>query len=110
MEENKVYEAYMDLPDGYQVHLMVLKDYPGGRSGRRKAMSVFRSRVWIGHETESEPMLHRSQEHGESRVAVDACYSLLLSASLWVVDSPDALSVIRQWVHDYFRGQERLVV
>lgn len=110
MDENKVYEAYFELPDGYQVQLMVLKDFPGGRGGRRQRMNVFRSRVWIGHETESDPLAHRSQEHAELRTAIDACYSMVLSACTLIINSPDALSQLRQQADEYFRGKERLVV
>lgn len=103
MEENKVFDACYDLPDGYEVQLMVLRDFAGGRQ-RRGAPKVFRSRVWIGHISESEPLLHKSQEHQELNTAVDACFSMLLQTAILRVDSPMALEAIRERVHDYFHG------
>lgn len=103
VDENKVFDAYYDLPDGYEVQLMVLRDFAGGRA-RRGAPKVFRSRVWIGHTSESEPLLHKSQEHSELNTAVDACYSILLQTAITSVDSPAALSAIRDRVHQYFHG------
>jgi hypothetical protein len=108
LDENKVFEAYFELPDGYEVQLMVLRDYPGGRA-RRGAMSIFRSRVWVGHVTEADPLLHRSQEHPELNVAVDACYSMLLQAAPLAVNSPEAIEYVRRRVHDYFHGLEQVV-
>lgn len=107
LDENKEFEAFFELPDGYQVQLMVLKDFPGGRAKRGLRMSIFRSRVWVGHQNEPDPLLHRSQEHPDLSVAVDACYSLLLSAAPHAVDSPHALAAIDQLVHQYFGGTLR---
>lgn len=109
LEDAKVYETYFELPDGYQVQLMVLQDFPGGRARRGLRRSIFRSRVWIGHESEPEPLIHRSQELTDLKLSVDACYSLLLSASPGVVDSPLALAELRQRVHAYFSGLRALV-
>jgi hypothetical protein len=107
MDENLVFEAYFELPDGYEVQLMVLRDWPGGRQ-RRGAPSVFRSRIWIGHESESDPLHHRSQEHPEVNVAVDACYSMLLHDSRLAVTSPAALEEIRTRCHAFFDGHSQL--
>jgi len=107
LDENKVFDLYFELPDGYEVQLMVLRDYPGGRA-RRGAMSIFRSRVWIGHVTESDPLVHRSQEHPELNVAVDSCYSMLLQAAGLAISSPEALEALRQRVHSYFHGVEQV--
>jgi hypothetical protein len=107
MDENLVFEAYFELPDGYEVQLMVLRDWPGGRQ-RRGAPSVFRSRVWVGHESESDPLHHRSQEHPELNTAVDACYSMLLQDSRLVVTSPGALEELRTRCHAYFSGQSQV--
>ena len=63
MDEAKVYEAYHELPDGFEVQVMVLQDYPGGRQRRGLTPSIYRARVWIGVAEEPDPLLHRSQEH-----------------------------------------------
>lgn len=102
-DENKVFDGYFELPDGYQVQLMVLRDYPSGK-GRRGKPSVFRSRVWIGHASEPEPLVYRAQEHPELQVAIDACYSLLLIGAEGVVGSLAAMAAIQQQVHHYFSG------
>jgi hypothetical protein len=107
VDDNKVFDASFELPDGYEVQMMVLRDYQGGRA-RRGAVSVFRSRVWVGHVSESDPLLHRSQEHPELNVAIDACYSMLLQGAGQVVDSPGALEAIREKVHAYFHGIEQV--
>lgn len=109
MEDSKVFDAYFELPDGYQVQLMVLQDFPGGRARRGGRMSVYRSRVWVGHEAESDPLAHRSQEHQEMRVAIDACYSMLLASARNVVDSPVAIDALQQRVHEYFSGAVKVV-
>lgn len=103
MEEDKVFEAYFELSDGYEVQVMVLRDFAGGKA-RRGAARVFRSRVWIGHTSESDPLHHRSQEHQELNTAVDACYSMLLQGAPGVVDSPAALEELRFRCHEYFQG------
>ncbi|MGE5675970.1 MAG: hypothetical protein ACM3XM_19145 [Mycobacterium leprae] len=109
MEDTKVFEAHFDLPDGYEVQLMVLKDFPGGQQKRGLKMNIYRSRVWIGHVTESEPLTYRSQEHEDSRVAIDACYSTLLSAARSVIDSAEALAAVQSQVHNYFVGSSQPV-
>lgn len=107
MDENKVFDQYFELPDGYEVQLMVLRDYPGGRA-RRGAMSIFRSRVWIGHVSESDPLLHRSQEQPELNVAIGSCYSMALQGAAHVIESPAALEALSQRVHAYFHGIEQV--
>lgn len=107
MDENKVFDLYLELPDGYEVQLMVLRDYPGGRS-RRGAMSIFRSRVWIGHVSESDPLLHRSQEHPELNIAVDSCYSMALQGAGHAITSPVAIEALRERAHSYFHGIEQV--
>ncbi|HWH72624.1 MAG TPA: hypothetical protein VNT26_24895 [Candidatus Sulfotelmatobacter sp.] len=107
MDENKVFDLYFELPDGYEVQLMVLRDYPGGRT-RRGAPSVFRSRVWIGHVAESDPLTHKSQEHPELNVAVDSCYSMLLQGASHAITSPAALEELNARVHSYFHGIEQV--
>ncbi len=102
MEEDKLFDLWLTLPDGYQVQLMVMRDYPGGRRRRGARMNVYRSRLWIGLEVEAEPLLYRSQEHTDPHVAVDACYSMLLAAAPTVIDSPDALAVAQERVHAHF--------
>ncbi|HEY3368078.1 MAG TPA: hypothetical protein VGK74_23705 [Symbiobacteriaceae bacterium] len=107
MDESKVFETYFELPDGYQVQWMVLRDYPGGKPKRGLKMSIFRSRVWIGHEAESEPIFYRSQEHQDLRVAIDACYSTTLSTSRSCINSPTALEVLAERIHKHFSGASR---
>ena len=107
MDENKVFDLYFELPDGYEVQLMVLRDHPGGKS-RRGAMAIFRSRVWIGHVSESDPLMHRSQEHPEVNVAVDSCYSMLLQGASHAITSPEALEALNARVHSYFHGIEQV--
>jgi hypothetical protein len=104
LEEAKVFDAYVELPDGYEVQLMVLRDFPGGRAKRGLRMNIFRSRVWIGHTEEPEPLVYRSQEHPDMSIAVDACYSILLATARSAVNSPAALEAIQQHVHQYFGG------
>lgn len=100
MEEGKLFDQYFDLPEGYQVQLMVLMEIPT----RRPRVAVYRSRVWIGHQSEPDPMLYKSQEHEELRRSIDACYSLLLRSASGVIDSPVALEAVHQQVHAYFSG------
>lgn len=102
--ETKRFDICIDLPDGYEVQLMVLQDFPGGRKRRGLKMNVYRSRIWIGHQAEPEPLLHRSQEHGDLQMAVDACYSMLLLCCGEVVDSADALEAARRQADQYFGG------
>lgn len=104
LDEHKVFETYFELPDGYQVQMMVLQDFPGGRQKRGLRRNIFRSRIWIGHEAEPEPLLHRSQEVTDLQLSIDACFSLLLSSAPSTVDSPTALAAIKERVHAYFTG------
>jgi hypothetical protein len=104
MEEAKVYEAFVELPDGYEVQVMVLQDYPGGRPKRGLQPSIYRSRVWIGTSEEPDPLLHRSQEHSEMQAAIDACYAMLLSSARQVISSPAALAALEAQVERYFQG------
>lgn len=104
-----MYEASYELPDGYQVQLMVLQDFPGGRQRRGLRMNVYRSRVWIGHEAEPEPLLHRSQEHADLSLAIDACYSMLLTGGRQIIESPVALGAVAQCVDAHFCGQATAV-
>jgi hypothetical protein len=101
MDEAKVYEAFLDLPDGYEVQVMVLQDFPGGRP-RRGAPQIYRSRIWIGMTAEPDPLLHRSQEHPDFQAAVDACYSMLLASARQVMNSPAALATLQAQVDRYF--------
>ena len=107
VDDDKVFDVYFELPDGYEVQLMVLRDHAGGRP-RRGGVVVFRSRVWVGHTAESDPLLHRSQEQPELNVAIDACYSMALQGAGQVIDSPDALAVLQERVHAYFHGMEQV--
>jgi len=100
MEEGKLFDAYYDLPEGYQVQLMVLMEIPE----RRPRVAVYRSRIWIGHAAEPDPMLYKSQEHDELRSSIDGCYSLLLHSARHVINSPIALEAVQQQVHAYFSG------
>lgn len=109
MEDSKVFEAFYELPDGYQVQLMVLQDFPGGRQKRGLRMNIYRSRVWVGHESEPEPLLHRSQEHTDVNLSVDACYSLLLSCARQAVTSPEAVAAIERQVDQYFCGKAKAI-
>lgn len=104
MEEAKVYEAYHELPDGFEVQVMVLQDYPGGRPRRGLAPSIYRARVWIGVSTEPDPLLHRSQEHPDLQAAIDACYTMLLTSARQVIGSPAALAALEGHVERYFQG------
>jgi hypothetical protein len=108
MDEAKVYEAFVELPDGYEVQVMVLQDYPGGRQRRGLAPSIYRARVWIGTSEEPDPLLHRSQEHSELQAAVDACYSMLLNSARQVIASPAALAVLEGQIERYFQGAPSL--
>ena len=107
LDESKVFETYFELPDGYQVQMMVLRDYPGGKPKRGLKMSIYRSRVWIGHEAEGEPIVYRSQEHQDLRLAIDACYSTALSTSRSSINSPAALEKLQERIHSYFSGASR---
>lgn len=109
MEDTKVFDAYFELPEGYQVQLMVLQDYPGGRAKRGVRMDVFRSRIWIGNEAETEPVLHKSQEHNDLPIAIDACYSMALNSARTVIDSPAALERLQERVHEYFCGSKTAI-
>lgn len=108
MDENKLFDVYFELPDGYEAQLMVLRDFPGGQPKRGLKMSIFRSRVWVGLSTESDPLLYKSEEHADLQVAIDGCYSVLLAGARQVVNSPDALEAIQQRVHAYFSGVSRV--
>ncbi|MFZ5814398.1 MAG: hypothetical protein ACOY93_03740 [Bacillota bacterium] len=105
MEEGKLFDQYMELPDGYQVQLMVLMEIPASRP----RVAVYRSRLWIGHESEPDPMIYKSQEHVELRRAIDACYSMLLKSAPLAVGSPTAIEAIHQQVHAYFSGAMPIV-
>ena len=107
MEDTKAFEASVTLAGGYEVQLMVLQDYPGGHKRRGLKLSIFRSRVWIGHVSEPEPLIHRSQEHPDLHVAVDSCYSMLLAGARQVVHSPEAVAAIEELVHGHFSGSRR---
>lgn len=107
LEDAKVFEGYFELPDGYQVQLMVLQDYPGGRKRRGAKRSIFRSRIWVGHESEPEPLLHRSQEVPDLQLSIDTCYSMLLNVSHSVINSPTALTTLKEQVHHYFSGTSK---
>lgn len=107
MEEAKIFEEFIDLPDGYQIQMMVLRDFPGGRQRRGLKMSVYRSRIWIGHETEEEPLLHKSQEHPDLQVAVESCYSMLLASATITVGSTTALGALQERVHSFFAGKAK---
>jgi hypothetical protein len=109
LDENMAFEAYYELPDGYQVQLMVLRDYPIGQGRKGRKMSIFRSRVWVGHECQSEPMSYKSQEHTDLQVAIDACYSLVLISARGVIDSAAALDLLQQRVHTYFSGERQVM-
>ena len=100
MEEGKLFDQYVELPDGYQVQLMVLMEIPT----KRPRVAVYRSRVWIGHESDPDPMLYKSEEHEELRRSIDACFSLLLKSAPMVIGSPTALEAVQQQVHIYFTG------
>lgn len=96
MDGGKLFDRSLDLPDGYQVQLMVL---PEGSDH-----VLYRSRVWIGLESETDPMLYRCEIYPEYRRSVDACYSLLLKSASAVIESPAALAAVHELVHDYFEG------
>jgi len=98
MDEEKLFDRFLTLPDGYQVQLMVM----GGRAGG----GFYRSRIWLGHESESEPMLYRCQMHPEFRQSVDACYSLMLQSAPQVFGSAAALAAVQQYAHEYFQAGE----
>lgn len=103
MEEGKLFDQCFELPDGYQVQLMVLMEIPS----KRPRVATYRSRLWIGHESISDPMLYKSQEFDEPNQAIDACYSMLLKSAPEAIDSPDALAAVREQVHSYFSGAVR---
>lgn len=96
MDEEKLFDRFLTLPDGYQVQLMVM----GGRTGG----CCYRSRIWLGHESESEPMLYRCQMHPDFGRSVDACYSLMLQNAPKVFGSAAALAAVQQHAHDHFHG------
>lgn len=99
-----MFETFFELPDGYQVQLMVLQDFPGGRQKRGLRRNIYRTRIWVGHESEAEPLLHRSQEVADLQLSIDACYSLVLSAAPGIIDSPAAIAAVQEQVHAYFSG------
>lgn len=99
MDEEKLFDRFLTLPDGYQVQLMVM--------GRSAGRGFYRSRIWLGHESESEPMLYRGQVHPEFRLAVDACYSLMLHSAPQVFHSPAALAAVQQYADAYFSAGEQ---
>jgi hypothetical protein len=107
VDDAKVYEEYLTLPDNYVVHLMVLHEAPGHRGrGRRPRQWVYRSRIWIGLEHEEEPLTHRSQEHQDLREAVDACWQMLRAiAPRTIRDSTSALRRIEDVTAAYFRAE-----
>lgn len=88
MEETKVFDQFLDLPDGYQVQLMVMAE---PLTGSRRQEVVYRSRIWLGHESEMDPMLHRSQVRWELEAAIDACYSMLVQSAPHCFESVTAL-------------------
>jgi hypothetical protein len=90
-DENKAFDAYYELPGGFEVQLMVLRDYPGGRRMRGLKRSIFRSRIWIGHNEEAEPLFHSSQEHGTLEGAIASCYQMMLSTTAADLVSESAL-------------------
>ncbi|MBP2018311.1 hypothetical protein J2Z79_001712 [Symbiobacterium terraclitae] len=77
MEEGKVFDQFLDLPDGYQAQLMVMAEaLPGVRPHL-----AYRSRVWLGHESEMDPYLHRSQVCWSLDEAIRTCYAMLRQAA-----------------------------
>lgn len=100
MEEGKLFDQCFELPDGYEVQMMVLMEVPS----KRPRVARYRSRLWIGHADLSDPLLYKSQEYDGPSQAIDACYSLLLKSAPEVIDSPDALAAVREQVHSYFSG------
>lgn len=100
MEEGKLFDRFLDLPDGYQVQLMVLAEPLEDPVNE----VVYRSRIWLGHESQMDPMLHIGESHWELRRAIDSCFSMLLQHAPRVFDSPVALAAVDQEVHTYFTG------
>jgi hypothetical protein len=111
VEDAKVYEEYLTFPGSYVVHLMVLHETPGPRGrGRRPKHAVYRSRVWIGVEEESDPRLHRSQEHTDLREAVDACWQMLRDSAPAAMDSStEAMRQVADATGAYFRAEPQPV-
>lgn len=95
VDDAKVYEEYLTFPDGFVVHLMVLQESTGHRrKSRTPRQPVYRSRIWIGVQTEEDPRIHRSQEHTNLQEAVDACWRMLRDSALRAMKSSPA--AIRQ--------------
>lgn len=98
MEESKLFDVSFNLPDGFQVQMMVLMEVPEGPRRVGAGAVVYRSRLWMGHQLESDPMLYRSQEHREVAPAIDACYAMLLESAQRVIISPSALAEVERRV------------
>jgi len=102
MEMSLVYNRCVTLPDGYEVQLMVMRDFAGGWAGSGRRGMVYRARVWIGTTWEREPLLYRSQEHGSPGAAVDACYRMLAASAPRVVESVAAREAARRLTDGHF--------
>jgi len=91
LDEGKVFDLFLDLPDGYQVQLMVMAE-PLSGSGRKVA---YRSRVWLGHENEMDPYVYRWQICWDLEEAIRTCYALLWQAAPQCFRSRAALEAVR---------------
>lgn len=110
MEDAKVYEEYLELPDGYQIHLMVLQEAMKRGRGRAPRQLIYRSRIWIGVESEEEARVHRCQEHTDLKEAVDACWRMLGESAARAIDgSQIALRQVEAATSAYFRAEPQPV-
>jgi len=91
VDEGKVFDEFLDLPDGYQAQLMVMAEPVSGF--RRKV--AYRSRVWLGHESEMDPYLYRAQVHWNLEEAIRACYAMLAQLAPYCFRSRAAVEAVR---------------
>ncbi len=91
VEAGKVFEQFLDLPDGYQAQVMVMAEPVSGFAGK----VAYRSRVWLGHESEMDPYLYRAQVHWNLEEAIRACYAMLRQAAPYCFRSRAAIDAIR---------------
>ena len=73
VDEGKVFDQFLHLPDGYQAQVMVMAEPVSGLEGK----VAYRSRVWLGHEDEMDPYLYCTEVHWDLQEAIRACWAML---------------------------------
>nr|PZN70318.1 MAG: hypothetical protein DIU55_11730 [Bacillota bacterium] len=91
MDEGKVFDQFLDLPDGYQAQVMVMAEPVSGFEG----VVAYRSRVWLGHEEEMDPYLYRTEVHWDLEEAIRACWAMLRQAAPLCFRSRAAIEAVR---------------